>query len=290
MLPFSYNSIENGFAARNAMAHGVKIFPCRAEDDKFGRIKSPLTGRGYHDAACDYNQLQAWRLQYPSAVYGLPCAPNGLFVIDADRHGSGDGVEALRALFDYYRFDWRTVPCVRTPNNGLHVIFQRQQDLGKTLGKIVPAVDTRDNGYVILPGSVMADGRRYTILNGTIEHLGESIANRWLPTVPDWLKKLIEHKPVRPVDRNPPKSMERQRRQLEGVLRSVTTATCGERNKHLHWAACRLGEAVGQGSIRFGDAEALLIQAGLICGLSEAEVRGTVRSGLQKTMSEMGHG
>ena len=290
MSPLEHSLSNNLLLAEKVMRHGVAVFPCRAADDSFGRAKSPLTRRGYLDAVCDLNQLSVWAHQYPSAMYGLPCAHNGLFVLDADRHGNGDGVETLTALFAYHRFDWRTVPCIRTPNDGIHVIFQRSAGLGKTLGKVAPAIDTRDNGYVILPGSLTVDGRQYTILTGATGQLAEYIAKRWLPTMPNWLRILVERQPSARVERRPPPSIERQRRQLEGVLNSVKTATCGERNKLLHWAACRVGEAVAIGSISFGDAETLLVHAGSCCGLDEAEVRNTVRSGLHRTLSGAGYG
>jgi Bifunctional DNA primase/polymerase, N-terminal len=285
MLSSRKSRNNNILIAEEAMRHGVSIFPCRAADDAFGRMKSPLTRRGYLDAVCDLNQLRAWARQHPDAMYGLPCAPNRLFVLDADRHGNGDGVAALTALFDHHRFDWRTVPCVRTPNAGLHVIFQRPAAFGKALGKIAPAIDIRDKGYVILPGSTTGDGRQYEIINGTVEQMAEYIAKLWLLEIPDWLRGLIEHKPARPLQRRLPHSIEGQRRQIEGALNSVRAATCGERNRLLHWAACRLGEAVAIGSIGVGDAEALLLHAGSCCGLREAEVRSTVRSGLHRTMS-----
>lgn len=287
-LPHCWSN--NAELARIAMINGVKIFPCRSADDALGRIKSPLTRRGYHDAECQLSRLYAWVNQYPNAMYGLPCAPNDVFVLDADRHGNGDGVEMLMTLFGYHRFDWRTVPCVRTPSDGLHVIFARPAGLGKTLGKVATAIDIRDNGYIILPGSTTADGRRYEILNGTVERLSEHIAKRWLPAIPEWLRTLVEQKPAQSMGRRPRMSMGRQISQIEGILNSVRTAACGERNKLLHWAACRVGEAVAIGSISFSDAEALLVHAGSCCGLGEAEVRSTVRSGLQKTTSGVGYG
>lgn len=149
-------------AANAGLAHvycgaAVPVFPCRESGD---RSKAPCVANGFHEASADPAALIHWATIFPGALYGLPCAPNGLFVLDADRHGNGDGVANVMALFARHGFDWQLVPAVQTPRDGLHFLFRKPVGLGKTKGKIADDVDVRDNGYIIAPGNTLPDGRR----------------------------------------------------------------------------------------------------------------------------------
>ena len=95
---------------------GVPVFPCRESGE---RAKSPYVANGYHQATADADILKHWSRTFPTALYGLPCAPNGLFVLDADRHGNGDGVANLMSLFAAHKFDSNSVPAVETPGGGM---------------------------------------------------------------------------------------------------------------------------------------------------------------------------
>jgi hypothetical protein len=70
-------------AAMYAVA-GVSIFPCHESDHARGKAKGPYTRNGYHDASTNSCQLQIWERAYPTAIYGLPCASNGAFVLNAE--------------------------------------------------------------------------------------------------------------------------------------------------------------------------------------------------------------
>src|SRR5262249_23937572 len=68
------------------------------------------------------------------------------------------------------------------------------------------------------------------------------------------------------------------------IQRKVEQAQVGERNRLLHWAACRFGEMVAEGVIKAEVASLLLEGSAKICGLwrddGAAQCRATIRSGI----------
>lgn len=266
---------------------GVSIFPCRESGE---RSKSPYIPNGFHDASANIATLRHWATMYPTAIYGLPCSPNGLFVLDADRHGKGDGVATVMEIFGHYGFGWQSVPAVRTPRDGLHLIFKKPAGIGKTKGKIADAVDVRDNGYIIAPGAMLPDGRCYELLNGTIGELAAAIAARSLPTMPDWLVAMALQPNVAPKAFKAPVTVGGVTNQLGGLIQTVITAPPGNRNLILFWAACRVGGMVNQGIIPSEAATALLVEAGQQAGLSSREAYTTAISGIRQGQTETGDG
>ena len=80
---------ENLAAALALAAASVRIFPAGAD-------KRPLLKDWQTVATCDANIINAWweRARFLPAN---ACGPNGLLVIDCDRHNGGaDGVSALQ--------------------------------------------------------------------------------------------------------------------------------------------------------------------------------------------------
>ena len=92
---------------------GLKIFPCREAGLS---AKAPYTKGGFKDATNESARVSAWSSQFPNAIWGLRCAMNGVLVLDADRHGKGDGVDNLMRLFERHQFDCNRVPMVATPS------------------------------------------------------------------------------------------------------------------------------------------------------------------------------
>ena len=267
-------------------AYTVPVFPCREAGE---RAKSPYVANGYHQANASPAILKQWAAMYPYSLYGLPCAPNGLFVLDADRHGHGDGVANIMALFALHGFDGHSVPVVQTPRDGLHFIFQKPAELGKTKGKIADAVDVRDNGYIIAPGSVLPDGRRYSLLNGTVEQLAPAIANRSLSVMPEWLVATVLQPYRAPTPFKSPTSDALAGNQLRGLVQAVIGAPPGNRNRMLFWAACRVGGFVSQGIVGGDAAFALLLEAGQQAGLGQHEAHATAMSGLRQGQRDAVH-
>ncbi|MCK9541622.1 MAG: bifunctional DNA primase/polymerase [Novosphingobium sp.] len=126
------------------MQAGVAVFPCR---ELGASVKAPYINGGFKQATTDILIGEVWGWKFPHAVWGLPCALNNVLVLDADRHGNGDGVANLLALFAQHEFDWRDVPTVATPNGGFHFYFNRPAGLGPTKAHLCEAV----LGYRHLP-------------------------------------------------------------------------------------------------------------------------------------------
>lgn len=264
---------------------GVAVFPCR-EGDRFGRSsKSPYTVCGFHDATTNELQIREWWKKWPRAAVGLPGNVNGCIIFDADRHGKADGVSALYKLFSAHYFDPDSVPNISTPRDGLHYYFKSPVSLGETRASLAPAIDVRDNGYVIGAGSLMATGRRYHLQSGTIEMLASAIGNRTLPELPPWLLAMVEKPKADQVQIS--KSFEYREsdtkdvcNRMAGLIRTVALASPGGRNATLHWAGCRAGEMVQAGLIAEAAAIEMLAQAGTYSGLPTRETIATIKSGL----------
>lgn len=265
--------------ARTYAISGVPVFPCREAGE---RAKSPYVANGYHQANASPALLQQWAAMYPHALYGLPCAPNGMFVLDADRHGNGDGIANIMAFFARHGFDWQSVPVAQTPRDGLHFLFQKPAGLGKTKGRIADAVDVRDHGYIIAPGNTLPDGRRYALVNGTVEQLASAIANRTLPMMPEWLIASALQPSHAPAAFKAPANVEATANQLRGLVHAIVGAQVGNRNRVLFWASCRVGGLVSHGIIDSATAFALLLEAGRQAGLGHRETCKTALSGLHQ--------
>lgn len=280
--PFYEDLLPNIRTADLLMQHKVNIFPC--VEGKLGE-KAPYTAKGYHAACANPVMRALWSRDHPHAVWGLACAPNNVLVLDADRHGQGDGVANLLALFKKHQFDRRSVPAVATPNNGIHFYFKRPTGVGSTRGTLCKAVDIRDNAYVISPGCRMADGRVYQLVEGTLEQFALAISTGSLPEPPEWMLPMLVHPPRWQRTFLPTPGTvddESLKNQIMGILKAVLQADEGTRNKLLFWAACRFAEMIRAGLIAYELAEALLERAGEALGLSAREIRSTIASGLRK--------
>lgn len=275
------NNIATG---RVLMRAGVKVFPCR---ELGAAVKAPYINGGFQQATTDILIGEGWAHKFPYAAWGLPCALNSVLVIDADRHGNGDGVANLLALFDRHGFDWRTVPTVATPNDGYHFYFNRPTGLGPTKAHLCEAVDLRDNGYAIAPNCQMGDGRWYGLVEGSLTQFAEDIAARRLPDPPEWMMPMLAHPQMRrrPVPQTGAYvNDETLQNQIKGIVRTLLEAEEGTRNTLLFWGACRLAEMVATDLIALTFAEMLLDDVGTRIGLPSREVRSTIISGLRKIL------
>jgi hypothetical protein len=80
----------------------------------------------------------------------------------------------------------------------------------------------------------------------------------------------------------PPDQTTPPERVLDGLARTVREAKEGNRNATLFWAVCRIAERVDAGELEERDALPVIHGAGLDAGLSDTEVRATIRSGLAR--------
>ena len=170
---------------------------------------------------------------------------------------------------------------VETGGGGLHYWFRVPDgvEVRNSAGKLGPGLDVRgDGGYVIVPPSLHASGKRYAWRN-------ESNANGIAPA-PEWLLELVR-KPKRP---SPPAMPIRELVDCDGTLYGVAAleaetervraAPQGQRNHTLNKAAFALGQLEAGRELASGVAEDELRSAALGAGLPEWEIERTLASGL----------
>ncbi|WP_333823629.1 bifunctional DNA primase/polymerase [Pinisolibacter sp.] len=185
-------------AAAIYAAAGLKVFPCDPA------TKRPLI-TGWPDAVVDAAQISAWWTMWPTALIGFALKGGRVLVLDGDRHHEGvDGVAELAALLG--RHGIAPQAWVETAGGGAHVPIGlppgREWGNRSSLGS--RGVDVRGpggggsgGGYVVLPGSIRADGRRWLVAGPAVQGLDEEAAIRayahflaageGLPVAPDSL-------------------------------------------------------------------------------------------------------
>jgi hypothetical protein len=222
-----------------------------------------------------------------------------LFVIDLDRgHADGiDGCASFSAPIEDAGEEFPTEgPATRTPRGGFHIYLRQpvgRAPLGNSNRNLPPGIDIRGNGgFVIAPGSVMADGTYYEAEAGWPD-LAEAYAAGTIPVVPDWFAYGLEWR--EPVDERCPSVLpvvegdaaERQRRMrrimdfIIGDLASLPPHS--GRNSALNNAAARIvGNAVW-GSISeheaWGALRAACHRNGLLTEDGERACHATFKSG-----------
>ena len=132
---------------------GIGVFPLSPG------TKVPMAGsRGVTDATTSVAQVHDWSRQYPEGNYGVACGGSrNLYVLDFDQ------LDAIAPFTELYG-ERPPTPTVRTPRPGRHEYFLAPAGapLRNTAGRLLNGVDTRGQaGYVVGPGSVLADGRDY---------------------------------------------------------------------------------------------------------------------------------
>jgi hypothetical protein len=142
-----------GPAALRWAARGKPVLPVSER-------KQPLTRHGLLDASTDPWAISEWWRRWPTANVAIRTgAPSGLVVLDAD---AGQGADALHEL-ERRHGQLPTTTSVATPRGGAHYYFRHPgEEIKTTAGVIAPGVDIRgDGGYVLVPPSAGASGRRY---------------------------------------------------------------------------------------------------------------------------------
>ena len=175
--------------------HGFRIFPC-------GKDKAPRVKDNLNRATRFGRQIRNWWSTWPDALIGLPCAENGLVVVDFDLYKPGKE-SCLADLEVVTGLNLGAHPYqVRTARGGLHLYFKCPKDLVVKSGVDVlgDGVDVRAaGGYVIA-----ADGRDYNLLGA--ERGFSSIMLRDVPELPEEIRGLLTRdtpNDAPPPDRNP---------------------------------------------------------------------------------------
>ncbi|MFE5521403.1 bifunctional DNA primase/polymerase [Streptomyces virginiae] len=214
---------------------------------------------------------------------GLATGPAGLIVVDLDRpkpnHGQDapGGAENLLALCERAGQAVPATLTVRTPSGGTHLYFTAPDGvrLGNTAGKLAPLVDTRGHGgYVVASGSTTAAGI-YEVTDPS------SVAE-----LPAWLLSLLRPPASRPVRLRMPGAVRggsAARAALHAECEAVRQAPAKQANNTLNRSAFKVGRFVAWGDIPREEVEEAFQAAGEERGLTAAECRSTIRSGLDSS-------
>lgn len=153
---------RNEQVAKSFADAGLPVFPCRAQDEGDKLAKSPLTFDGFKSATTDLSQIAAWWERHPTAVVGIPTGSvSGISVLDGDIDRSTGEAIGERQLGDLGLCSPLAVK-VRTQSGGVQFLFAHVEGAKTSSHQVATNVDTRgEGGYIIAPGSVMANGGCY---------------------------------------------------------------------------------------------------------------------------------
>ena len=267
---------------------GYTVIPCRPDKGACVSWKEIQT--------TPEEQIREWAQKFRSPMAGiLTGARSGVWVLDLDvpkKEGEADGRETLEAL-ERAHGSLPDTFTVATPSGGRHLYFTMPrdgQDVHNSAKKAAPGIDVRGSGgYAIAPGSILPDGRAYTVLSDT-------------PPVPapDWLLTMVR-KSSQPEERRPsprpatgmyPQAANREAarqwalKALDDECQKVRETPQGSRNATLNTAALKVFQIVAGGSLFEEEATRALMDAGLASGLTEQEARATIASGRAAGLKE----
>jgi hypothetical protein len=308
---------SNADLAQALVDRGLPILPLRPEN------KKPLTTSGFYDAR---TYTSGWR-RCPNALIGIPTA--GFWVLDLDPPLEVSVQTICRLLC----CEWRelTAACpliVRTPRGGFHFYWQRSQGVAirNDSGDIGEGIDTRGHdakgkatGYIVAPGCVLPDGRRYAVEKGSFDAIVDGLCEPapsllWLGSlsrserariaaIPEltaamraaepsaWREILAAHDiatraklPKLNLDDTEP--MRRQAlHDLDAERQRLASLFDGRRNA-VHKAALRLARYSANAILHANEIEAGLLEAWEASGAAakngSAYPRGAIRRGLEK--------
>lgn len=157
-----------GGEALKVASYGLPIIPVSPQ------TKRPICEHGFHDATTDAVQIKQWWTDNPRAMIGVRTgAPSGLAVLDLDIETDPATGEVLKdgyaRLKEWLALQGLTLPDtmeVRTPRGGRHLYFRHDGGFSKSRAHEDLGIDYRcENGYVIFPPSIRADGAAYRFAN-----------------------------------------------------------------------------------------------------------------------------
>ena len=245
-------------AALDLAAAGHARFPGGARQ---ATIASWLAGKGEHRAGAN-SQMVA---RPPGALPAIVVGRVGLVVIDCDRHpGGSDGIEAFNRLVSTNGGNLADVPMTKTARGGAHLFFKQPKGkaLGNGRGELPDGIDVRGvGGFVIAPGAVLPDGKRWQAVNGR-PLLAEAFKAGTIPELPQWLADIIRpnRKPnsdaldeyARTAFSKTVEATDGSRGQayaaaaLDGAAAELSTTSNGKRNQTLNAVAFRMGRLIAR--------------------------------------------
>lgn len=226
-------------------------------------------------ATTDLDRLSEWAAEFPHACWKARPNGSGVWFLDVDVPGDEhdqDGVATLRALCDLHG-PLPPRPHARSPSGGHLLVFK---DTGAPMvrgsGKGGPGIDVLHMDLCAMVSPSRRKGGAYRWVTAPWELSP--------PPAPEWLLKLLEPPPAKPLPKRAP-TTDTAGRVLDRVVRDLAGAGQGGRNAALNRAAFLAGGYCAAGLLEPQVAVNALYVAGRHIGLDDFEVRGTIRSGFE---------
>ncbi len=265
-------------AAQKYAENGWPVFPC-------GVDKKPLTSNGFKDATTDPLLVREFWQYNPSASIGFPTGKEW-WVLDVDMP---DGPATLADLEAKHGALPTTVE-QKTGGGGRQLFFliPPGRDIRNSARKIGPGLDVRGvGGYVILPPSNHPSGNEYSWINTLRGGTTFALAPAWLV---DLVAPVSMPSPARPTYK--PTQAKRGGTSEYGAVAlmeegmKVSSTPDGGRNQALNDAAFSIGQLIAGGEVDYADAESVLTDAAMSCGLQPREISKTIASGFRAGAKE----
>jgi Protein of unknown function (DUF3987)/Bifunctional DNA primase/polymerase, N-terminal len=245
-------------AALSLAAAGLTVFPA-------GSDKRPLLVGWQERASTEEEQVRKWWDSYPAALPAIVVGRASLVAIDCDRHpGGNDGIKAFNELVSANGAKLANVPMTKTARGGAHLFFRQPpgEPLGNGRGELPDGIDVRGvGGFVIAPGAVLPDGKRWQSVNGR-PLLADAFKAGSIPELPQWLADIIRpnrqangealDEYARTAFSNIVEATDGSRGQayaaaaLQGAAAELSAAPTGKRNEMLNAAAFRMGKLIAR--------------------------------------------
>ena len=249
-------------------AEGIPVFPVKPLD------KMPLTPHGVDDATTALEQIDQWWDRWPDANIATPTGVTVAVDIDIDTSEGINGLTTAREL----ELLFPPTLMQRTPRGGWHLLYRhptRGMPMHNTQKAIwidghkvkAPGIDIRGvGGYILVSPSRTKAG--VYIWDKSLADDAVA-APKWLwasEAVPDWVDTA-------------PLSSDDLKGEIRELIEDFESATKGERNALLNVSAYRLGMIAHQ--IKPEPVLRHLYEAAIAKGLTEREVKATIKSGFE---------
>ncbi len=254
-------------AAFRLALRGLAVFPLAQGS------KVPLAGsHGCRDATIDHDATRARWARTPTANIGVATGrKSGIWVLDVDpKHG---GKVALAKLTSEHGPLPITIEA-STPSGGQHLYWRwnaEGPEIRNSAGRIGPGLDVRgEGGFIVMPPSVLADGRRYCWIRNDALKFADA---------PAWLVKLAlpPPQPPRSEPKPPPANIERYvAAAAASELAELEAAQEGSRNHTLNSVAFNLAQFVKAGALPEDWTRGQLEVRAVAAGLPVLEARRTI--------------
>ncbi len=259
---------------------GLAVFPLSV-----GAKVPPAGTHGCLDATTDLDVTRVRWEKTPRANIGAATGrKSGIWVLDIDI-GTARGDKSLAKLETEYGQLPRTIEA-STPRGGRHLYWKWAVDgpeIRNSVGRLgrkarsgrypYPGIDVRgEGGQIVLPPSVLADGRGYRWVKNGARTFADS---------PAWLVTLALPPPLPPRPKPKPLNGDVDRycaAAITAELKCLAAAGEGQRNEQLNRSAYAVAQFVAAGVVPEAWARAELEETAVQIGLPVFEARRTIGS------------